>query len=74
MLEIKSLHKNYGNHEVLKGVSITLKPGEALGIAGPNGVDKTTLIESICAIVRIIKDEIYLNGQSLLMPPYINRH
>jgi len=74
MLEIKSLHKNYGNHEVLKGVSITLKPGEALGIAGPNGVGKTTLIESICGIVRITKGEMYLNGQSLLMSPYINRH
>ena len=44
MLDIQSLTVGYPNHDVLRDVSITIKPGEILALVGPNGVGKSTLI------------------------------
>lgn len=40
-----NLHKAYGRVEALRGVSLSVLPGETLGVLGPNGAGKTTLIE-----------------------------
>lgn len=47
MLEIDNLHKAYGQHEVLRGVSLTLRPGTIHGLVGANGAGKTTLINCL---------------------------
>jgi ABC-2 type transport system ATP-binding protein len=47
MLEIIDLHKAYGSHEVLRGVSLTLHPGTIHGLVGANGAGKTTLINCL---------------------------
>lgn len=39
------LHKSYGSHNVLKGISFAVEEGEIFGILGPSGSGKTTLIE-----------------------------
>ncbi|MFL1430578.1 MULTISPECIES: ABC transporter ATP-binding protein [unclassified Nocardiopsis] len=51
MLEITGLRKAYGGHEVLKGVDLSVGPGQVLGLLGSNGAGKTTLI-SITAGLR----------------------
>jgi ABC-2 type transport system ATP-binding protein len=47
MLEITDLHKAYGPHQVLRGVSLTVHPGTIHGLIGANGAGKTTLINCL---------------------------
>ena len=46
-LTVQNLCKRYGEKEVLKGVSLTLKEGEIAALLGPNGAGKTTALECI---------------------------
>lgn len=43
ILKVKDLHKSFGRHAVLKGLSLSCAPGEVIGILGRNGTGKTTL-------------------------------
>jgi ABC-2 type transport system ATP-binding protein len=47
MLEVIDLHKAYGHHEVLRGVSLAVRPGTIHGLIGANGAGKTTLINCL---------------------------
>jgi branched-chain amino acid transport system ATP-binding protein len=47
VLEVAELHTYYGESHVLQGVSLSVEPGEVVGILGRNGMGKTTLIRSI---------------------------
>ncbi|RYY12950.1 MAG: ABC transporter ATP-binding protein [Cytophagaceae bacterium] len=47
MLEVIDLHKAYGRHEVLRGVSLAVRPGTIHGLVGANGAGKTTLLNCL---------------------------
>ena len=64
MLKIKNLKKAYGNHEVIKGIDLEVKPGEIIGFIGMNGSGKTTTIKAIVGI-HSFDGEIYINGKSI---------
>ena len=43
LLEIKDLHVAYGKVEAVRGVALTMQPGQIVTVIGPNGAGKTTL-------------------------------
>jgi len=47
ILELAEVHKGYGDRKLLKGVSFGMKRGDRVGVIGPNGCGKTTLIRMI---------------------------
>ncbi len=61
MLEIKKLHKKFGKKEVLKGIDITIKDGEIIGIIGPSGCGKSTFLRSINMLEKPTSGEIILD-------------
>ena len=44
-IEVRELHKRYGDYEAVRGIDITVQRGEVFGLLGPNGAGKTTTVE-----------------------------
>lgn len=65
LLEVKKLTKVYGKNKILDEFSMTLGKGDILGILGPNGSGKTSLIKCIVGLIRNYKGNIYLNGEEI---------
>jgi len=65
MLEIRNLSFKYKNNPIFKNVRLQVKSGESVGIVGPNGCGKTTLIRVISGVLGPFKGEIYIDDQDL---------
>lgn len=66
MLELRNITKSYGPIKVLKGISLTFKPGEIMSIVGPSGAGKTTLLQIAGTLDRPDSGDVLFNGQDLL--------
>ncbi len=66
-IELNDVHFQHegSDQELLSGVSLHVKPGEAIGILGANGVGKTTLINLIMGFVNPTQGEVLLNGENI---------
>jgi heme exporter protein A len=51
-LALAGVGRRYGEREALAGVSLTLEPGQTLGVFGPNGAGKTTLLRVLATLLR----------------------
>lgn len=65
VLNVNDISKSYKNNEVLKAVSFNIKAGEIVGIVGPNGVGKTTIMKIIVGLLNPDKGSIKICGTSL---------
>jgi branched-chain amino acid transport system ATP-binding protein len=65
MLELNNVHTHYGLSHVLQGVSVNIKAGEVVTLAGRNGVGKTTTIKTIAGWVAPSSGSIRFNGTGL---------
>jgi len=68
LLEIKNLHANVGGNEILKGIDLTVNPGEVHSIMGPNGSGKSTLAQVLARreSYEVTAGSITYNGKDLL--------
>jgi len=64
-LDVRDLSVAYGPRLALRDVSLSLSPGELLGLVGPNGSGKTTLIRVATGIVPIQSGEVLLAGRAV---------
>jgi len=65
MIRIDNLFKQFGDLEVLKGVTLNIPEGQATGIVGPNGAGKTTLIKTLLGLVKAGSGAIHVDGVKL---------
>ena len=68
LLEIRDLHANIGDKEILKGLSLSINEGEVHAIMGPNGSGKSTLANVLMGspAYRVTSGEVLLKGQPIL--------
>jgi ABC-type histidine transport system ATPase subunit len=64
-LEVHDLHKNYGQHEVLKGVSLSAQCGDVISIIGSSGSGKSTFLRCINLLEKPSAGRIVLGGEEL---------
>jgi branched-chain amino acid transport system ATP-binding protein len=69
LIEAKDLHTFYDESHILRGVSLVLARGEALGLMGRNGMGKTTLIRTIMGLVRPSAGTVRLAGEDMTHAP-----
>ncbi len=62
MIEVKDIHKSFGDLEVLKGVNLQVQKGEIVAIVGKSGAGKTTLLQIIGTLDRPTKGQVVIDG------------
>ena len=65
IIETRNLHKWYSGVHALKGVSLKIEKGQALGLVGDNGAGKSTLINILSGLHRQDEGQILLEGQEV---------
>jgi polar amino acid transport system ATP-binding protein len=69
MVQLKGVHKRFGNLEVLKGVDLDVAKGEVVCILGPSGSGKSTLLRCVNLLAPPEEGEIFLEGQDICKGP-----
>jgi len=64
MLDVAGLRVAYGERPVLQGVDLSVSAGEVVGLVGPNGCGKTTLLKAITRVLPWAGGEVLLLGES----------
>ena len=65
MIDVKNLHKAFGDHEVLKGVNEHIEKGEKVVVIGPSGSGKSTFLRCLNLLEEPTSGEIIFEGQNI---------
>lgn len=69
-LQAQGIEFGYNGHNVLERLSLLARPGEVLGLIGPNGVGKTTLLRVLARLLRPAEGKVLLDERDIwVMPP-----
>lgn len=63
ILELRNIHKSFGKTKIHRGINLSLKKGESLGLLGGSGTGKSVLLRSIIGLERIDQGEILFHGE-----------
>lgn len=72
-LAINSLVKSFGKRVVVRGVSLAVRRGEAVGLLGPNGAGKTTVFYMITGLIAADQGRIEIDGNDVTRLPMYRR-
>jgi lipopolysaccharide export system ATP-binding protein len=72
-LAVHSVEKSFGSRQVVRGVSIYVRRGEAVGLLGPNGAGKTTVFYMITGLIPADRGAIELDGHDVTKLPMYQR-
>ena len=73
LLAVHSIEKSFGSRQVVRGVSIYVRRGEAVGLLGPNGAGKTTVFYMITGLIKADRGAIELDGHDVTKLPMYQR-
>jgi polar amino acid transport system ATP-binding protein len=67
-IELSGLRKSFGDHEVLKGIDLTVRPGEVVCVVGPSGSGKSTLLRTVNLLEVPTAGSVHIEGIDILDP------
>ena len=65
MITFENIHKSFGSNHVLRGVNLTVEPGESMVIIGGSGTGKSVLIKTVLGLIQPDKGRILVDGQDV---------
>lgn len=65
LLDIRDLYSGYREVDILKGINLTVEPGEVVVIVGPNGAGKSTVLKSLFGLATVRQGSITFNSQNI---------
>ncbi len=74
MIVAHALHKQFGDFQAVKGISLDVQPGEVVALLGPNGAGKTTTIRMLAAILKPTSGTATIGGFDVLTQAREVRH
>jgi ABC-2 type transport system ATP-binding protein len=63
-IQIRNLHKSYGEFEAVRGVELAIQRGEIFGLIGPDGAGKTSIFQILGGVMKATAGEVTIFGQS----------
>ncbi len=73
-IHFDDIHKSFGDHHVLQGITLDVRRGETLVILGGSGVGKSVLIRHIIGLVRPDSGEVQVDGENVTRLPRVDRY
>src|SRR5580700_1900923 len=70
VLEVRDVSVRFGGLTALSAVSLTVTPGQVVGVIGPNGAGKTTLLNVLCGFIRPDQGEVFFGGKQRHIKPH----
>lgn len=68
LLEIRNVHKWFGDNHILKGINLDVSPHEVVALIGASGSGKSTLLKTINLLERVDDGQIFLAGKDITAP------
>mgnify|MGYP001426684621 FL=1 len=65
LLAVKDISMSFEKRQILKDLSFEIHKGSIVGMLGPNGVGKSTIINLVCGLISPDKGDIFIRGQKV---------
>ncbi|NCI46471.1 ABC transporter ATP-binding protein [Sediminibacterium soli] len=69
IISLKNLYKSYGDKQVLKGINLSIYPGQVIGYIGPNGAGKSTTVKILCGLISDYEGEVLIENIDIKQDP-----